>query len=61
MKVRNTTGEARLVPLPGGDTAEVAKGGLLDTTDDHAVSLAEQDGWELDKPKRGTSAADEET
>lgn len=57
MKVVNKTGEDRLVPLPDGDTVRVASGDSFDTTDVHAESLAEQDGWTIDKKsKRGDTA-----
>lgn len=51
MKVRYVgPHEAVDVPLPNsvtGAEATVARGDVLDTTADHAQSLAEQDIWEL--------------
>lgn len=49
MKVRYIgADEGRLVPLPDGDTAHVARREWLDTSAEHARSLAQSDEWELE-------------
>jgi hypothetical protein len=60
MRIRYVGDDAgRLVPLPEGDTVHVDRREWLDTTPEHARSLAQSDEWELEtvvKAKRTRAA-----